>query len=72
MSNLGYFLIIITKIEKFIGIASATRFPNKDPEETESPTIITIPLMAKRIEKKAIKDTFSFKTKYPKIAKNIV
>jgi len=72
MSSFGYFLIIITKIEKFIGIARAIKLPNNDPLEIESPTITPIPDMASTMEKKAINETFSFKIKYPKIAKNIV
>ena len=55
-----FFLIIITKIAKFIGIANATMFPNNDPPEIESPTIKIIPLMARRIDIKPIKETFSF------------
>ena len=50
MSRFLFFLIIITKIEKFIGIAKATRLPSNEPDEIESPTIITIPLIAKKIE----------------------
>ena len=50
MSKLEFFLIIITSIEKFIGIANATKFPNREPVEIESPTIIDIPLIAKNIE----------------------
>ena len=72
ISNFGYFLIIITSNEKFTGIIKAIRLPNKNPLRNESPTIIKIPNIAKIIEKKPIKDTFSFKKKYPKIAKNNV
>ena len=46
---------------KFIGIANATMFPNNDPPEIESPTIIIIPLIARRIDIKPIKETFSFR-----------
>ena len=53
--------MIITKIEKLIGIAKATRLPKKDPENSESPTITVIPLIAKRIEIKLTNETFSFK-----------
>ena len=56
-----YFLIIITKIEKLIGIAKATKLPNKDPLDIESPTITKIPLIAKKIDKQPINETFSFK-----------
>ena len=61
MSRFEFFLIIMTKIEKFIGIAKATKFPNKEPVEIESPIIIVMPVIANNIEIKAIKDTFSFK-----------
>ena len=56
-----FFLIIITNIEKLIGIAKATRFPKKDPEESESPTITIIPLIANKIEIKLINETFSLR-----------
>ena len=61
MSRFVFFLIIITNIEKFIGIANATKLPNKEPEEIESPTIIIIPVIAKVIEMKPVSETFSFK-----------
>mgnify|MGYP000748710284 CR=1 FL=1 len=51
--------MIITSIEKLIGIAKATKLPKKDPEKSESPTIIVMPLIAKRIEIKLINETFS-------------
>ena len=53
--------MIITNIEKFIGIANATIFPKKEPVERESPTIIVIPPMANKIEKKLINEIFSFR-----------
>ena len=53
--------MIITNIEKFIGIANATIFPKNEPVERESQTIIVIPPMANKIEKKLINETFSFK-----------
>ena len=59
MSKFLFFLIIITKIEKLIGIAKAIIFPKSDPDEIESPTIIKIPLIAKTIEIKQIKDIFA-------------
>ena len=61
ISKFLFFLIIITNIEKLIGIAKATIFPKKEPVERESPTIIVIPPMANKIEKKLINETFSFK-----------
>ena len=39
----------------------STIFPNNDPPEIESPTIIIIPLIARRIDIKPIKETFSFR-----------
>ena len=61
ISKFLFFLIIITSIEKLIGIAKATRFPKKDPEERESPTITVIPLIARRIEIKLTNETFSLR-----------
>ena len=61
ISKFLFFLIIITSIEKLIGIAKATKFPKKDPEARESPTIIVIPLIANRIEIKLTNETFSFR-----------
>ena len=61
MSKLEFFLIIITSIEKFIGIANATKFPNREPVEIESPTIIDIPLIAKNIETPPNNEIFSLR-----------
>ena len=72
MSTLLFFLMIITKIAKLMGIASATIFPNKEPVEIESPTITIIPLIARNIEIEPINETFSLKKKNTKIARNIV
>ena len=63
ISNFGYFLIIITNNEKLIGIARATMLPNKLPVDTEFPNMTPIPSMAKTIEMRAIKETFSLKIK---------
>ena len=63
MSKFGNFLISTTNIEKFIGIARATMFPNKDPVEIESPTMMVTPPIAKIIEIKLISEIFSFKKK---------
>ena len=60
-SKLEFFLIIITNIEKLIGIVKAIRLPNKVPEDIESPIIIVIPDIANTIDKKPIKETFSFR-----------
>ena len=61
ISTLVFFLIIITKIAKFMGIANATMFPNNDPPEIESPTIIIIPLIARMIDIEPIKETVYFR-----------
>ena len=61
MSKFLFFLIIITNIEKLIGIANATMFPKNDPDERESPTIKAIPLIANTIDKKLINETFSLR-----------
>ena len=53
--------MIITNIEKFIGIAKAIIFPRKELVERESPTIMVIPPIANKIEKKLTNETFSFK-----------
>ena len=71
-SKLGFFHIIITNIEKLIGIVKAPTLPNKVPEVIESPIIIVMPAIAKIIEIKPINETFSLRTKKPSIAKNIV
>ena len=60
-SKLVFFLIIITNIEKLIGIVKATRLPKRVPPETESPIITVIPIIARIIERRPISETFSFK-----------
>ena len=60
-SKLEFFLMIITSIEKLIGIVRATKLPNKVPPEIESPIITVIPIIARTIESKPIIETFSFK-----------
>jgi len=75
ISTFGYFLIIITNIAKEIGITNATIFPRNcslDWTDKELPTISKTPDMPKTIEIKVIKLIFSFKKKYPNIAKKIV
>ena len=52
---------IIDSQKKLIGIVKATMFPNKVPEEIESPTITIIPEIANIIDSKPNKETFSFK-----------
>ena len=51
----------MTNIEKFMGIAKATKFPNKEPEEIESPTIIIIPAIARRKDIKLTNEIFSLR-----------
>ena len=70
ISTFGYFLIIIIKIAKTIGIENAARFPDNSPGESEFPTINKTPVIAKKIEIRVMTLIFSFKKKYPKIAKN--
>jgi len=60
-SKLGFFLIIITSIEKLIGIVKAIRFPNRVPEDIESPIMTVIPDIAKTIEIKPINEIFSLR-----------
>ena len=50
MSTLGYFLTIIIKTAKAIGIVKATTFPKKPPEDNEFPTISNTPDIARIIE----------------------
>ena len=61
ISKFLFFLTIITKIEKLIGIISATRFQKNVPDENESPTINIIPVIAKKMEIKVKSEIFSFK-----------
>ena len=61
ISTFWFFLTIIINVEKLIGIIKATRLPNNVPEDIESPTMIPIPDIAKMIEKKLIKETFSLR-----------
>ena len=70
MSTFGNFLTIIIKIAKVIGILNATIFPNVSPDDSELPTIKKTPVIAKIIDIKVMIEIFSFKKKYPKIAKN--
>ena len=60
-SKLLFFLIIITNIEKLIGIVNATRLPKRVPPEIESPIITVIPIIASIIERRPIIETFSLK-----------
>ena len=75
ISTLGYFLTIITNIAKDIGMTNATMFPvncSLDWIDRELPTISKTPDIPNIIEIKVIKLIFSFKKKYPNIAKKIV
>ena len=60
-SKLEFFLTIITKMEKLMGIIKAIRLPNKVPDVIESPIIIMMPDIAKIIEIKLINETFSLR-----------
>ena len=66
----GYFLTIIIRTANVMGIENAAKFPVSSPGDKEFPTIIKTPTIAKTIENKVIEEIFSFKKKYPKIAKN--
>ena len=70
ISTVGYFLIIIIKIAKVIGIEKAERFPINSPGVKELPTIKKTPDIARMIEIKVIWLIFSFRKKYPNIARN--
>ena len=59
------------KTAKELGIIKATIFPDNCPGDKELPTISIIPEIARIIEVKVILDIFSFKKKYPNIAKKI-
>ena len=72
ISILGYFLIISIKIAKEIGITNAAILPVICPLERSDPIIKIIPDIAKIIDDKVIFEIFSFKKKYPNIAKKIV
>ena len=72
MSTVGYFLIIIIKIAKTIGIENAARFPDNSPGVSEFPTINKTPVIAKIIEVKVVVLIFSFKKKYPNIERNSI
>ena len=72
MSTVGYFLIIIIKIAKTIGIENAARFPDNSPGVSEFPTINKTPIIAKIIEVKVVVLIFSFKKKYPNIERNSI
>ena len=70
ISTVGNFLTIVIKTANVIGIVKAARFPDNSPGVKELPTINKTPVIAKTIEIKVIKLIFSFKKKYPKIARN--
>ena len=64
--------MIKIKIANDIGIMKAAILPDICPEDREVPTIKIIPEIAKPIETRVSFEIFSFKNKYPNIAKNIV
>ena len=64
--------MIKIKIANDIGIMKAAILPDIWPGDKEVPTIKIIPEIAKIIETKVNFETFSFRNKYPNIAKNIV
>ena len=66
----GYFLTTIINTANVMGIVNAAKFPVSSPGDREFPTIIKTPIIAKIMENKVIEEIFSFKKKYPKIAKN--
>ena len=70
MSTDGYFLTIMIKTAKVIGIVNAAKFPDNSPGVNEFPTIKITPDIAKIIEIDVTNEIFSFKKKYPNIAKN--
>ena len=70
ISTVGYFLTIIIKTAKEIGIVKAAKFPDNSPGVNELPTINKTPVIAKMIETNVIVLIFSFKKKYPNIARN--
>ena len=70
ISTVGNFLTIIINTAKVIGIVNAAKLPDNSPGVSEFPTIKKTPEMAKIIEVNVIAEIFSFKKKYPKIAKN--
>ena len=70
ISTVGYFLTIIIKTAKVIGIVKAARFPDSSPGVKELPTITKTPVVAKIIEVKVTALIFSFKNRYPNTARN--
>ena len=70
ISTEGNFLTIIINTAKVIGILKAAKFPDNSPGVNEFPTIKKTPVIAKIIEVKVIAEIFSFKKKYPNIARN--
>ena len=69
ISTVGYFLTIIIKIAKVIGIVKAAKFPESSPGVNEFPTITKTPVIAKIIEAKVAALIFSFKKKITKYSK---
>ena len=61
---------MIIKTANVIGIEKAAKFPDNSPGVKELPTINKTPDIAKIIDVKVSAVIFSFKKKYPNIAKN--
>ena len=72
MSTVGYFLTIIIKTAKVIGIVNAAKLPVNSPGVSEFPTITKTPVIAKIIDVKVTVLIFSFKKKYPNIARKSI
>ena len=72
ISTDGNFLTIIIKTAKVIGIVKAARFPDNSPGDNELPTINKTPVIARQIENRVIGFIFSFRKKYPNIARNSI
>ena len=70
ISTVGYFLTIMIKTAKVIGIVNAARFPDNSPGVNEFPIITKTPVIAKINEVRVIAFIFSFKKIYPNIARN--
>jgi len=72
ISTLGYFLTIIIRTAKDIGIIKAIKFPSIWPDVKESPSISVMPDIASIIDANVILEIVSLRNIYPKIARNNV
>ena len=70
ISTFGNFLTMIISTANVMGIEKAAKFPDNSPGVKEFPTIKKTPDIAKIIEANVMAEIFSFKKKYPNIAKN--